>query len=288
LFQHDLIGRDALYATEPDNVLDPSQQRELAGAHRRAAIHRRLDALVHAQQHARCAQAIEQVVDRLGLGRRFGGRGEALHQAERERTGLHVRAVLQPRFTRLDPADALGRDAGLEQPQAGIDRRLAGADHDIALVRRRDLRQLVDRHARDAGSDLEAGRLRRWRLGIGIRRVDQHARLDALGAAGDQRYQAVVALEVAAVVRHREVAKPSGRQQRLFHHLVEVAADLRARSDLVEAGVRPGAEDSVIAERPRGDAVERGGLMEAYERIGVVPVPARPVMAVDHHDACAR
>ena len=42
--------------------------------------------------------------------------------------------------------------------------------------------------------------------------------------------------------------------------------------------------DAVVPERPRLDAVVRGRLVEAHERIGVEPVAARPVPAVDQHD----
>ena len=67
------------------------------------------------------------------------------------------------------------------------------------------------------------------------------------------------------------------------HHDVEVAQHLVARGQLVEAGVEPDLVDATRAERRRVHAVGAGGLVQPHERVGVVPVAARPIVAIDDH-----
>ena len=94
---------------------------------------------------------------------------------------------------------------------------------------------------------------------------------------------AVLADRLADVVGHAEEAHPARRQQVLVEHLLEVLADLRAGRALVEAGVRAGLVDRVGPRTLRVHAVERRGLVQAHERVGVVPVASRGVPTVHHH-----
>lgn len=64
--------------------------------------------------------------------------------------------------------------------------------------------------------------------------------------------------------------------------LGEVVADLLARCPFVEARVLSRVVDAVLTERQRVDPVVRGRDVQADERIGVDPVTAHGVPAVDH------
>jgi len=93
----------------------------------------------------------------------------------------------------------------------------------------------------------------------------------------------VRAQPVADVVGHAEEPDPTRRQEMLLEDPGEVVADLRRGGPVVEAGVRADLVDRVGPEDARGDALERGGLVEADERVGIVPVAPRAVTPVDHH-----
>ena len=82
---------------------------------------------------------------------------------------------------------------------------------------------------------------------------------------------------------HREVRHPPTRDELLVHHVVEVGDDFGTRRELVETGVPTVGVDPVAAQRTGVDPVERRGLVEPDERVGVVPVAARPVCPVDDH-----
>ena len=88
---------------------------------------------------------------------------------------------------------------------------------------------------------------------------------------------------VGEVVAHAEEANLARRQEMLLEHALEVVADLPRGRPLVEAGVRADLVDRVGAEAARVHAVERRRLVQAHERVGVVPVAARTVAPVDHH-----
>ena len=129
-----------------------------------------------------------------------------------------------------------------QQPQARVHRGLARADDDVAVPGVADPRQVVGRHALDAGGD-------------GVRRFAhrRHGDLDVAGDDAARGHLDLVAGEgahaaVAEVLTHRQVRHPAGRQQALIHHRVEVGAHLGAAGQLVVAGVEPTLVDGVAAE----------------------------------------
>ena len=69
-----------------------------------------------------------------------------------------------------------------------------------------------------------------------------------------------------------------------MHHLVVVGDDFGAGGEFVEPGVPAVGVDPIAAEWARVDPVERRRLMQADERIGVVPVTAGSARPVDDHD----
>ena len=91
---------------------------------------------------------------------------------------------------------------------------------------------------------------------------------------------------LAAVVVQPEETHAAGRDELLFQEPIEVITDLIWGRPFVEPGVGPRLVDSVLTKWPRGDSIDRGRLVKPDERIGVEPVPARPVAAVHHDDAC--
>ena len=63
-----------------------------------------------------------------------------------------------------------------------------------------------------------------------------------------------------------------------------MAEHLVAGGELVEAGVGADLLDAIRPERRGVQPVEARRLMQTDERIGVVPMTAGTVMAIDHHD----
>jgi hypothetical protein len=70
----------------------------------------------------------------------------------------------------------------------------------------------------------------------------------------------------------------------LVHHQPEVSADFRTIRLLVQPGIESAPVELVVAQRPRVDAIGRGRLVEAHERVSIVPVASRGVPPVHHDD----
>jgi hypothetical protein len=107
-----------------------------------------------------------------------------------------------------------------------------------------------------------------------------HARL----CAAQPRHEHMLATIDPDVFAHAEEAHPARRQQRLVEHAAEVIANLAGARTRVQPGVRTRRVDHVGPEPAGVHAVERRGLMESNERVGVVPMSARAVAPIDHHD----
>ena len=75
------------------------------------------------------------------------------------------------------------------------------------------------------------------------------------------------------------------RQEPLAHHLREVVDDLRARRQLLHPPVQPGRVRAARAQRAGVHAVVGRRLVQAHERVRVVPVASGGVSAVHHDDA---
>ena len=262
-------------------LLDAAELRELAIAERGAVVGGRRHGGIEASQLARRLQSCEDVVDRVGESDRLHLIGEALcEHGEELVAGLEVGAVQHPGVPRHDPRDAVGVDPVVEHPDAGVHRRLAGADHDERVVVRRHSGECVERHARDLRRDGVRRRRRRRDLHLRVGRVDEASGVDRALLARQQRRDGSILTDLA----HREEAHASRRQEPLPHHEVEVAEHLVAGGELVEAGVGTDLLDATRAERRGADSVEARGLMQTDERIGVVPMSAGTIVAIDHDD----
>ncbi len=149
------------------------------------------DSLVEAQQLAAGFEPGEQVVDALGLRRRFDAARHAVdgvgHQLER----LEVRAVPHPRVAGPHPPDVVGVDTVLEQPGARVGARLAAADDRVAGRRFLDVGQFVHGHASHIGVDRERRRVSRRDRRFEVAGVDDGASDLDLGRrpreGGDER-----------------------------------------------------------------------------------------------------
>jgi hypothetical protein len=75
-------------------------------------------------------------------------------------TGIQSRAVSEYGFPRPDPADRVGRHAGLQQPQARVDRGLADTDDREPAGRAVQRDQVVDRNQPDAWLDVKRRHMR--------------------------------------------------------------------------------------------------------------------------------
>ena len=82
-FEHDLVAVDALDVTEPHDVLDLSEERELAGAERRALHHRRHHRPVDAQDDLALLEPLVDLLDRVALGDRFDLEHDAFERLHR-------------------------------------------------------------------------------------------------------------------------------------------------------------------------------------------------------------
>ena len=216
---------------------------------------------------------------RLELGRDvLDDRG---HEIER----LRVCTVQHPGVARPDPTDRIGFDAVVEQPAARVHRGFARADHRVAACGLGDLDEVVDRYEARIRIDVERREMRRRNRGFEIRRIDDppscpHSSL----VTGQPRYEQVLATLLPHVVAHAEEPHPARRQQRLVEDTPEVVAYLPRARARVPTRVRTRRIDDISTEPARVHAVERRGLMEAHERIGVVPVAARAMAPIDHHN----
>ena len=111
------------------------------------------------------------------------------HDEPTRLSGCSEVAVVLPRIAAPDPADAIGVNSRLEQPHAGVDRRLPRPDHREAVRRLGEVDEIVGRDERDARFDRESGNVTRRDLGLDVGRVDDLApRLyDGLGAVEQRR-----------------------------------------------------------------------------------------------------
>ena len=85
----------------------------------------------------------EQISDRVRLGNMAKLSDEAFGGTFEELAGLDSRPIDVPRVARHDPANVVGIDAVLEQPEAGICASLAGTNYDVPVSRPSDVRQVV-------------------------------------------------------------------------------------------------------------------------------------------------
>jgi hypothetical protein len=106
------------------------------------------------------------------------------------------------------------------------------------------------------------------------------AHFDRQAGAGDQRFHFVGIHDPA----HRQETNAARRQETLLHHLFEVGEQLGAAGQAVHPGVQARRVLRALAQLARVDAVVGRRLVQAHERIGLVPVPTGPVVTIDHDD----
>ena len=190
-------------------------------------------------------------------------------------------AVQPPCLARLDPADRRRGDALLQQPYAGVQGCLARADDDEALGALPNAHDLAGGHAANAVGHLERRRTGRGNGAFEIRGVDDlppHAHFPRLlREPGDKAL-------LPQVFAAGKIANTAAGQKAAMHHVREVSPDLVRAGELVVAGIRPGHIEGVLPKRHRADSIEGGRLMETYVGIGVYPVSAGRVAAIDYRD----
>ena len=243
--ESDAARLDRLDVAHSHHGIDAPQRVEFGLRHDRAPVHRRIDGRVDTQQATLGLQPVEQIPERYGLVHRRELAGEVGERPLGELpTGLDSRAVQKPGVAGLDPRQPPRRDAVPDQPQARVHRGLARADDHITVPGLPDSRHVVGRHTVDTGGDVVGRRT--------------HRRHDDFHVAGDHAacgHPDLVPAEradpaVAAVLAHRQVGHPAGRQQLLLHHRVEVRAHLSAAGQFVVARIEAAVVDSVAAEIP--------------------------------------
>ncbi len=268
---------------EANDVLHRAQQVELPLGERRGLRHGRRHRLVDAQHDPGVLQRQEQPLRRRRPRRGLHELGR--HAEEDLGVGLDDRPVEHPRVTRADPADRVRVHAAGEQPDAGVGRGLAGSDDHVLRRSRADVHQLVDRQHVHTVGHAERRRREGRDLRSEVAGVDHAGRAaDPVAPAGDARDERVATdVLTGGVERH-----PSRGEQPLAQHAVVVVADLLGCRALVQARLGSVLLDAAAAEQRRRDAVERGRLVQPDEGVGVQPVPAGTVPAVDERDGDVR
>ena len=289
LLQHHFAGVQCLDVAHAHDIANAAQHLQLARRQRGEVEHLRLALRIDAHQRTAGFQAQVEIVDGSGLGEGFELVGLPAHGLEEEfGSVLRAHPVDDPGVARHHPLDRLGGRPALLQPHAGVHRRLAGADDHEAPRRRRatldrlpQRRQGVRRHQPHTRAHFELRRVRGRHFGAevgAVHRLAAHAHLRA--PPRQQRFDRSVLEHVA----QRVVADAAAGQQPLVHYAVEVADDLGAGGQLIQAPVQADRVAPAAAQRHRVHAVERRRLVQSDKAIGVVPVTAGLAAPVDEGD----
>ena len=153
--QLNLGRRDALDATHSHDVGDAPQLRELRLGDGCAAIRRRGNCLVDAQERACMIQSVEQLGDIAGICHRFERLRLSLDGAVGEEAGLDQSPVEDPRAPGRYPRDVVWVDTVAEHPENRVHTRLAGTHDNETRGWRCHAWQLVEGNAVDAVIDVK-------------------------------------------------------------------------------------------------------------------------------------
>ena len=261
---------------EPHHVLDGAQHVQLPDCEGGRLRHGRGHRPVDAHHDPGVLEPDEEIVQRRGCDRslhRVGG-----HAQEHRGIGLDHGTVEHPGIARPHPADRVGVDAVRQQPDTGVGRRLARADDHVLPPRLGHAYEVVDFDDRRTVRDLERRRGVGGYVGGQVAGVNDPARRrQGELLASDTRDD----LAIPDVLGRREELD-SVRREHLIEDLEVVGADLVAGGPLVQAGLGSAGLHAAAAEQGRRDAVERRCLVQPHERVGVEPVAADAVAAVDY------
>ena len=81
-------------------------------------------------------------------------------------------AIVEPRITRPDPANAIRRNVVLQEPHTCVRRSLTGPEHRVREVRRGGLGETIDRHDPSARRDRERRLVGRRDRRLQVTRID--------------------------------------------------------------------------------------------------------------------
>src|SRR6202035_4007399 len=81
-----------------------------------------------------------------------------------------------------------------------------------------------------------------------------------------------------------KISNASRRQHSLLHHLIEIAQYLGAACEIIKSLIEANSVFGTVAKFSRVYAVKCRRLMEADERIGVVPVATGLIAPIDHQN----
>ena len=129
LVEVDPVSADVVHLAEPDHVPHLAQHHALGLAEDGAPVEDRLDAGVEPVEDTSVLQGRKQLVKALGLGTRLVLRRHPLNEGANQAQRLDGCAVGGPGVPGAYPPDGVGVDPLLDQPAAGVHRRLAGTDH---------------------------------------------------------------------------------------------------------------------------------------------------------------
>ena len=241
---------------------------------------------VDPKHHAGGFEAQEEIVERLGVGgRRHGVRSKP---ERHRRIGLDDGAIEHPGVTRAYPDDAVGLHAVRQQPHDPVGGGLAGTDDHVAVRRRGQPGELVDRDDADVVSNTERRGCRRGDRRRQVGGVDDAAsHVDLHGLARHPgRHEMGGAVRV--ILAPPEEGDAARADEAAMQDVVVVGLDLRLTGPFLEPRLRAALLHGAATEHGRRDAVEQRRLMELDERIRVLPVPAGRVATVDERDVHVR
>lgn len=239
--EDDAVALDAARMAPSHHVADLAQQGQLGLADHGAAAHGGRHRGVHPQEEAVGLEPGKQVIDRRGLRHGLQLKADAGKEVGQAIAPLVEAPVQPPPFARPDPLDGAGRHAPRKQPDAGVQRGLAGSDDHIPLGPVSHTRGVARGHAAHALCHLEGRRACGRYAPFEVAGVDQLApHTHLLHLAAQARGDEVAPVPSDGVIAAGEVVNAPGRQEVLVHHLRVVRAQFVRTRRLVKTGTDAG------------------------------------------------
>ncbi len=150
---------------------------------------------------------------------------------------LKVAAVVEPRVARPDPANPIGLNVVIQQPDARVRRRLAGPEDGVGAGRPRRRRQVVDGDDPNARRHVKRGAVGRRDRRLQVPCIDDLATYrDLVKLSGGHVSDLLTVAPGAQVLVAGEYADPA-RLREPRRRLRKVLEDLSSGRPLVEPGV---------------------------------------------------